>query len=313
MSQLRVLVAPPAAAGAAPLAEQHRQRVRWIGFSTALLLLSLVFARTLRDLCAFAWDSSLYSHVPLVPLISAYLARTKRRNAPTSFGRSIPIASAAFLAAATLVTAAWGLEGRAPEDALSFGTAAFIFGLYGLVAWFFGPKHFIHFILPLGFLGFMVPLPSAWIAEIEAVLQHGSAAIASALFRVSGTPVFYEALNFQLPGVSLHVAPECSGIHSTLALFIVSVLAAHWFVRSAWSRLAVALFVFPLALIRNGFRIFVVGELCVHGGPGMIDSPIHRQGGPLFFALSLVPFLLLLLFLIRWEQRAQSAIHRTRL
>jgi hypothetical protein len=31
----------------------------------------------------------------------------------------------------------------------------------------------------------------------------------------------------------------------------------------------------------------------------MIDSPIHRKGGPLFFALALIPFFLLLAFLRR--------------
>ena len=33
----------------------------------------------------------------------------------------------------------------------------------------------------------------------------------------------------------------------------------------------------------------MIGLLCVHVGPHMIDSYIHRQGGPIFFALSLGP------------------------
>jgi hypothetical protein len=36
----------------------------------------------------------------------------------------------------------------------------------------------------------------------------------------------------------------------------------------------------------------------------MINSPIHRRGGPLFFALSLIPFFLLLLFLRKRDIRA---------
>jgi exosortase/archaeosortase family protein len=55
--------------------------------------------------------------------------------------------------------------------------------------------------------------------------------------------------------------------------------------------------VIPLALLRNGFRIFVIGQLCVHIGPEMINSSIHRHGGPLFFILSLIPLFLLLIFL----------------
>ena len=42
--------------------------------------------------------------------------------------------------------------------------------------------------------------------------------------------------------------------------------------------------------------------LCVHIGPQMIDTPIHHYGGPLFFALSLVP----LFVLIRWLSRQEE-------
>ncbi len=38
----------------------------------------------------------------------------------------------------------------------------------------------------------------------------------------------------------------------------------------------------------------------------MIDSPIHRRGGPLFFALSLVP-----LFLLAWWLRGQEQKRRS--
>jgi hypothetical protein len=39
----------------------------------------------------------------------------------------------------------------------------------------------------------------------------------------------------------------------------------------------------------------------------MIDSPIHHHGGPIFFALSLVPFFLLLFFMRKWDSRASEA------
>jgi len=64
------------------------------------------------------------------------------------------------------------------------------------------------------------------------------------------------------------------------------------------------LVVIPLGILRNGFRIFVIGQLCVHIGPQMLYSAIHRQGGPLFFALSLVPFFLLLIVLRKSDRVA---------
>jgi hypothetical protein len=47
----------------------------------------------------------------------------------------------------------------------------------------------------------------------------------------------------------------------------------------------------------------VIGLLCVHVGPQMIDSVIHHRGGPLFFVLSLVPLILFMAWLRRQELR----------
>jgi exosortase/archaeosortase family protein len=101
----------------------------------------------------------------------------------------------------------------------------------------------------------------------------------------------------------LQVAKECSGIHSSWVLFITGLLASHLFLRTRWRKIVLVAFVIPLGILRNGFRIFVIGMLCVHIGPYMIGSMIHRQGGPFFFALSLVPLFLLLLWLRRRERR----------
>ena len=107
---------------------------------------------------------------------------------------------------------------------------------------------------------------------------------------------------FQLPGIVIEVAQECSGIRSSWVLFITSVLASYLFLKSPWRRAVLVAFVIPLGILRNGFRILVIGLLCVHVGPQMIHSIIHHQGGPLFFALSLIPLFLLLWWLRRGEK-----------
>ena len=118
-------------------------------------------------------------------------------------------------------------------------------------------------------------------------------------------PVFRQGLEFQLPGFALLVAPECSGIHSSLVLFITSLLAGYLFLKTPTRRVLLTVAVIPLALLRNGFRVFVIGELCVNVSPDMINSPIHNRGGPIFFALSLIPFFLLLYWLRRSEAKRE--------
>jgi exosortase C (VPDSG-CTERM-specific) len=165
-----------------------------------------------------------------------------------------------------------------------------------------------------GFLLFLVPLPVGLLANIDTFLQHTSAVTAEAFFSLAGEPVVRDNLDMHLPGFSLTVAPECSGIHATIVLLITSVLAAHLFLRRVWTRSVLVLAVIPLAILRNGFRIFVIGELCVHVSPEMINSPIHRKGGPLFFALSLIPFFLWLIFLRKMDfpKKATRRVKRIR-
>src|ERR1051325_5116946 len=97
-----------------------------------------------------------------------------------------------------------------------------------------------HLGFPASFLVLMVPFPSALTNWIEMFFQHTSADAASFLFNLTGMPVFREGLVFHLPGIAIEVAKECSGTHSTLVLFITSLLAGHLFLRSRWKKTLVA-------------------------------------------------------------------------
>ncbi|MGH8024261.1 MAG: exosortase/archaeosortase family protein, partial [Limisphaerales bacterium] len=84
------------------------------------------------------------------------------------------------------------------------------------------------------------------------------------------------------------------------------ITAAWLFLASPWTRAALMLAIIPLALMRNGFRIYVIGRLCIAFGPQILDSAIHRHGGPLFFALSLIPLFLLLFILRKMERTSRE-------
>jgi exosortase C (VPDSG-CTERM-specific) len=224
-----------------------------------------------------------------------------------------PGAAVGFIAGAAIVAAYW-LRRRAGwvpgiEDYLAPMMLSFLFFLWGASLAILGLKVMGQVAFPAGFLLFMVPLPAAWLANVDTFLQYTSAPTAAAFCHLIGEPVMRDGLNLHLSGFSLVVAPECSGIHSTIVLLITSVLAGHLFLRRFWTRSTLVLVVIPLAILRNGFRVFVIGELCVHVSPEMIHSPIHTHGGPIFFAMSLVPFFLLLVFLRRQDSKARPVLN----
>jgi exosortase C (VPDSG-CTERM-specific) len=275
-------------------------------FVWATIVLLACFSVPLLRLVWFAATSDLYSHVLLVPFVTAYLVWIERHNLR---GSSLPnrrFAVFAWSAGSVLLAGYWAAVwlgwSMTLQDNLSWMTSSFVCFFFGVCGLFAGREVLRVMQFPLCFLVFMVPFPTLVHGWLEGFLQRWSALTAYGMFQLAGTPVFYNSLNFQLPGISLQVAPECSGIHSSLVLFLTSLVAGHLFLRSPWKRGILALAVLPLGLLRNGFRIFVIGQLCVHFGPQMIHSAIHRDGGPIFFALSMVPFFLLLILLRRSEQ-----------
>lgn len=302
-----LLVPPPAVApvvvGAPPARPRQRRQLALIVAGTLV-----AFGAPLFDLVRFALASDLYSYILLIPAISAYVVRMSRVEWAGGAAPNRALAAAllalgigALIGCLTTQGPAIGLSA---EDRLAISTAAFVITLGGGCAWVLSPATLRALLFPLGFLLFMVPLPTAFLHGVERFMQHGSAAVAGMFFSIADTTVFYENLTFQLPGINLLVAPECSGIRSTLVLLIVSVVTGRFFLRSPLHRTLLALAIVPLALLRNGFRIFVIGQLCVHGGPEMIDHFLHRRGGPIFFGLSLIPLFLLVAWLQRREARA---------
>lgn len=273
-------------------------------FSLSTLLLGLLFAVPLYHLLRLAASDELYSEIPLIPLMSGYLIWLRRGRMPSRF-EPAQFQAVLFSLAGLAALAFWWLPSRqifAPvENYLAINILAFLL-LFTAVTFFFLGKAFVRtYACPISLLAFMIPFPTIFREWIDTVLQHGSAVFAGWFFNITGAPVIRDGLSFHLPNIILHVAPECSGIHSTLVLTIVSVAGAWLFLGSPWKRTVLVLAVIPLALIRNGFRIFVLGRLCIAYGPHMLDTAIHHHGGPLFFALSLVPFFLLLVFLRRTE------------
>jgi exosortase C (VPDSG-CTERM-specific) len=280
---------------------------RWLW---ALGAAVLVFSWPLLQLGRFALSHDLYSHVILVPFISAYFVWINRATLQLS-GRLAVAAALPWLVVAVALLV-WSGPGAFYEqyfgsaDAVAITTGAFVCVMVAITTLFFGGA-IKPVLFPLAFLIFLIPMPQAMTDYVESLLQYGSAAIAYLMFSAAGATVFHEGLLFHLPGISLEVAPECSGIHSTLALLITSIVAGQLFLRTGWARTTLAVAIIPLALLRNGFRVFTLGELCVHIGPHMIDSPIHHKGGPLFFALSLIPFAFLLRALVKAERPRRSS------
>jgi exosortase C (VPDSG-CTERM-specific) len=276
-----------------------------MAFALVALGLLALFAKPLLALVAYTSQSQLNSHILLVPFVSAYLLYIRRHKLPATLTSSpgwgfIPLAVgglALFLAWNPRFLGAPLSE----NDYLALTTLAFVCFLVGAGFLLLGSKWMAAATFPVAFLIFMVPMPDVMADSLETASKLASADAAHLFFLLAGTPILRDGTIFQLPGIAIQVAQECSGIRSSWVLIITSLLAANLFLETAWRRVVLVCFVIPLGILRNGFRIMVIGVLCVRIGPEMIHSIIHRRGGPVFFSLSLIPLFLLLWWLRRGE------------
>jgi exosortase len=184
--------------------------------------------------------------------------------------------------------------------------------MFSLVIWWgaafaacFGVAAFLRQIFPLLFLFWTIPPPDSWIDWTIRMLQHTSAAAAHVLFWLVLVPVEQRGLFIHIPNLTLQVAPECSSIRSSLILVVTTMVLAHLLLNSPVRKFLLIAASIPLAIAKNGLRIFVLGYLAIHGHPNILTSRLHRQGGIIFFLIALGATALLLWILRKGEIREE--------
>ena len=191
-------------------------------------------------------------------------------------------------------------------DYLFFTVLPFCLLVAAAVVFFLGKQFAKAIAFPLIFMFFLAPFPDRVTDALEIGSQHASAEAYSWLMDLSRATYYREGRTFVLPNLTIVVAQECSGIRSSLVRFITSLIAGHMLLRKTWKKVLLAAVVFPLGILRNAFRIYVLSMLSAHWNPNIIDSALHSRGGPIFFALSLIPFFVFLLWLRKTEPTPRS-------
>ena len=244
--------------------------------------------RPVIELVLTGRPSDYYKHIPLIPAISAYVMYKRRRSLFRGEPGS-PVSGGALIAAGLALIASDlalkpGLVGHV--ELVVMGAILFLAGSFLTL---FGRRSFVRSLFPFLFLAFMVPLPVAWMERIVSGLVLGSMGVTHLLFNAAGVPFVQEGAIFRLPAFDIEVAQECSGIRSSIALLITSVLAGQIFLAGRWRKIALALAVIPVTILKNGIRIVLLYLLSYFVDMRIIQGGfLHRSGGFLFFGLGLV-------------------------
>jgi len=273
-------------------------------FGVWIVASSLLFGRPLIALVHLSLSNDDASHLILIPFLTAGLVFIERR---TIFKHpSFSAGGGIFLFLSVIIALSVRLAGDmvTPDLRLTGHVLAVLLLWIAGFAFSFGKEAVKSAYFPFLFLFLAVPLPNFLLERIIALLQAGSADITEVLFNLTGVPALREGLVFHLPRVNIEVASECSGIRSTIALFILALPVVHYGLHSLWRKLFFLACAFFVMILKNGIRIATLTLLAVYVDPDFLTGRLHHQGGIVFFLLGLLLLLPILLLMQRGESSA---------
>jgi len=277
---------------------------RWLLFSVWIVVSSVLFAKPLIALVRLSLTNDNASHLILIPFLTAGLLFIERRTIFNNLSFDPGGGIFLFLSVIIAISVRWAGDKLIPDLRLTSNVVAVILLWIAGFAFSFGKAAVKSAHFSLLFLFLTVPLPNFLLERVISLLQSGSAEIADVLFNLTGVPVMREALVFHLPGVNIEVARECSGIRSTMALFILALPVVHYGLHSLWKKLFFLTCAFFMMVLKNGIRIVTLSLLAVYVDPNFLFGTLHRDGGIVFFLLGLLLLLPVLLLLQRGESPA---------
>lgn len=239
-----------------------------------------LYAFTLPPLVLDWWEDPNYSHGFVVPFLSAYFAWERRDRLhsvlpqPSAWGL-VPLLGGLVLLFLGSIAAELFLTRMSGIVVIS-----------GLVLYLFGWKVLKVLSFPIGFLIFMIPLPSLILNTVAFPLQLFAAKVSTFCLQIIDIPVFRDGNIIHLPYTTLEVAEACSGIRSLVALTALSVVFAYMTQRSAWKQSILILSAVPIAIVANAFRVWGTGFLAHLYGMEIAEGFYHTFAGWLVFVLA---------------------------
>jgi exosortase len=255
-----------------------------LGF-VLLVLLGGIYAPIFPGLFADWWNDPNYSHGFLVPLFSGYvvwqnweqLKGLPRRGNWLGLG-------VLCLGIGALVLGDIGAE--------DFLTRSSLIGiLAGLILFHLGTSVLRALLFPLGFLIFMVPLPTIIFNAIAFPLQGLAAQNATSVLELLGVPVLRDGNVIHLSHISLGVTEACSGIRSLVSLVALAVAWAYLTLPSNWHRALLVASAVPITIVANAARVVVTGLIGQWFGVKYAQGVFHSFSGWIIFLVAFVGLL----------------------
>jgi exosortase len=265
------------------------QKKSWLFWGLALLLLALIFRRTLGWLLLTWRGSPYYGHGFLIPPVAGFLAwRVWRRHRARIIAPSIGELVAGTLVTALAIVGHYAALSRARY---SLSSCALVMALAGLVLSEAGGRMLWRQVFPLGFLLFMIPVP--WLESMAPALARCVTDTVAYLAQLLQLGVRAEGARLVLPNLELSVGAPCSGVNSLVALSSLGTLYAFLVSGPVLGRVGLALLSPFVALFSNLLRVGILLVLARYVGERAALSYFHDWSSPVLLTLGLASLIVL--------------------
>lgn len=245
------------------------------------ILFAVLFARPIERLANDWWNNPEAGHgLLLFPLAVWMLFRTPIRD-DAAPNRALGLV---LLGGSVLVRYLSALAAEVYTMKLSVLGA-----VLGLIVFAYGFRQVLRWWLPVTLLWLSIPLPELVTSTLAMPLQLQASQMGADLLGWRGIPVLLNGNVIMLPGGhSLFVAEACSGLRSLTSLLALSVLLGGMVLQWPLSRVLLVLAAIPIAILINGFRVFLTGFLVFFVSPEMGAGFMHTTEGWLMFLIAFV-------------------------
>ncbi|MBD3422790.1 MAG: hypothetical protein GF398_21975 [Chitinivibrionales bacterium] len=282
-------------------------KVRFILFSTLTSALCAVYAVPIVRTFAQSFESMVHSHLVLMPFIAAYFVFIERKKFTLEKVRPAWIVGAALIAGG----AALGAVGMNKADMLSdndflaalIGSLELVF--FGIASILFGIRVFTAFPFAVLMLLFAIPIPDMALDGFVHALRVGSNHVVNVIFKLLRVTYHREGFIYHLPQLSFNIAPQCSGIRSSIAVIITSLMAGKLMLKTMRNRILLIAAALPITMFKNAIRISVLTLMGSYIDERILASDLHRRGGLPFFILALLLLGAVLFALMKTEAGKQ--------
>jgi exosortase len=259
---------------------------------TALGMAYFYYHNLLRLVERWSQDAG-WSHGFVVPLISLFFIRLKweKLQQLKPEGSLWGLAVLAVGTCSQVLFRATGLE--------HMSCLSMVVVLYGIVLFVLGWEYLKLLWLPVGYLVFALPPPTALYVQLTMPMQKVAAELGVQLLPLFGGDGARHGtvinVAFSTGQTQLEVAQACSGMRMLVAFFALAVALGYSTERPVWQKVTLAACALPIAILCNGFRVALTGLLAVKVSKDWAGGDAHG-----FFGLAMLLPAMLLQLAVAW-------------